>query len=187
MTRRPKVFNNTSTWFVMATILILCTSNKPIVTFVGYWELLIKLTIIANVSHLTQDIQRSNEVLHVTHDVRKGITYLFLVFYITLWRTSTISWCRKRNTKKTCCRKTMCLSYGFSIKDKGWYLLWHTTMDPQEMPLMQGLTCYNVNYYQKQLWFEKEEHFSFSFIFFLHLLSFTMPTTLTFHILLHVD
>jgi hypothetical protein len=73
----------------------------------------------ANLSHLTQDVQRSNEVVHVTHDVREGITYLFLVFPTTLRRTSTISWCWKRNTKRTHCHKTICLNHGFSIKDKG--------------------------------------------------------------------
>jgi hypothetical protein len=54
----------------------------------------------ANVSHLTQDVQRSNEIVHVTHDVTEGITYLFLVFSTTFWRTSTISWCRKQKKQK---------------------------------------------------------------------------------------
>lgn len=67
----------------------------------------------ANVSRLTQDVQRSNEVVHVTHGVRERITYLFLVFSITLWRTSTISWCRKKTQKEHIAIKPSVLAMDF--------------------------------------------------------------------------
>jgi len=72
----------------------------------------------ANVSHLTQDVQRSNEVVHVTHDVREGITYLFLLFSTTLWRTSTISWCRKETQKEHIVIKPRVLAMDFQLKIK---------------------------------------------------------------------
>jgi hypothetical protein len=67
----------------------------------------------ANVSRLTHDVQRSNEVVHTTHDVREGITYLFLVFSTTLWRTSTISWCRKKTQKEYIVIKPCVLAMDF--------------------------------------------------------------------------
>ncbi len=64
-------------------------SKMLIVTWVGSQELLMKLTIAANVSYPTCDIQRLKEIIHVIHVKRGGLTYLSLVFVIRSMNTSS--------------------------------------------------------------------------------------------------
>ncbi len=64
----------------MATFAMLCTSKFRIVTWVGSYDVLMKLTTIAKVSKFTQNVQKSNEHVLVTQDViRIGMTYFSLV------------------------------------------------------------------------------------------------------------
>ncbi len=63
----------------MATLAMLCTSKLPIVTWVGSYNVLMKLTTIAKVSKFTQNVQRSNEHVLITQDVWVGMTNFSLV------------------------------------------------------------------------------------------------------------
>jgi hypothetical protein len=78
---KAKESNKAFTWFAMATFAMLCSSKFPIVTWVGSYDVLMKLTTIAKVSKFTQNVKKSNEHVLVKQDViRIGMTYFSLVF-----------------------------------------------------------------------------------------------------------
>ncbi len=62
----------------MVTPTTLCISKIPIVTWVGSHEVLMNLTTITKVSKPTRNIQRLNEHVQVTQDVKVGMTHLSL-------------------------------------------------------------------------------------------------------------
>ncbi len=57
LSSKPKESNKPLTWFAMVGLLMLCTSKIPIITRVGFYEVLMKLMTIEKVSKLTQNIQ----------------------------------------------------------------------------------------------------------------------------------
>jgi hypothetical protein len=57
---------------------ILCISKIPIVTWVGSCEVLMNFTTITKVSKPTRNIQKLNEHVQVTQDVRVGMAHLSL-------------------------------------------------------------------------------------------------------------
>jgi hypothetical protein len=72
----------------MVTFVVLCTSNIVTITWVGSHELLMKLITTTKVSYPTCNIQRSKEVVHVTHNTREGWTYFSLVLSTTFENNS---------------------------------------------------------------------------------------------------
>jgi hypothetical protein len=57
LSSKPKEFSNHLTWFAMVALVLLHISKIPIITGVGFDEMLMKLRTIAKVSKFTRNIQ----------------------------------------------------------------------------------------------------------------------------------
>jgi hypothetical protein len=82
LSSKPKQSSTPLPWFATVALVMLCISKIPIITRVGFDEVLMKLTTIAKVSKLTQNIQSQMNMYNI-QDSSVRMTHFSLVVSTT--------------------------------------------------------------------------------------------------------